>query len=520
METSDANSDCNSGRDTASSAQMRMKTSLSANVCRRRLGNSLAILTFLLVCSAVWWGSGCSKVESQRPDAAKSAASAQAGDEHLTALDRYVAAPDSHYSYKLVNSLPTPAGTVHVLEMISQAWLTEKEVDQPIWKHWVSIACPSEITSDTALLFITGGSNDKGPPTAPDGNLIRLAVETKSVAVELRNVPNQPLIFNQDGQPRKEDDLIAYTWDKFLRTGDERWPARLPMTKSAVRAMDTVTAFCATPQGGNAKVTRFIVAGGSKRGWTTWTTAAVDKRVVGVVPIVIDVLNMQPSMQHHYAAYGFWSPAVGDYTRFKIMDWMGTPQFEALKKIEEPYEYRSRFTMPKLVLNACGDQFFLPDSSQFYFDDLPGEKYLRYVPNTDHSMKGSDAWETLQAFYHSLLTGKPLPRYSWTLESDGSIKVKPTNAPKAVKLWQATNPTARDFRLETLGAKWTSKPLTAHDGVYVGAVPTPSQGWTAFMVELTYDGPGNKPLKLTTNVRVVPDKTDHKFVPQRDTASR
>jgi PhoPQ-activated pathogenicity-related protein len=125
---------------------------------------------------------------------------------------------------------------------------------------------------------------------------------------------------------------------------------------------------------------------------------------------------MQASMQHHYAAYGFWAPAIHDYEEQGIMSWFGTPQNRALAKIEDPYEYRQRYTMPKLVLNDTGDQFFVPDSSQFYFDDLPEPKYLRYVPNTDHSMKGSDAWETMQAFYQSILTSAPLPRYKWTLE--------------------------------------------------------------------------------------------------------
>ena len=46
--------------------------------------------------------------------------------------------------------------------------------------------------------------------------------------------------------------------------------------------------------------------------------------------------------------------------------------------------------MPKFIVNATGDQFFLPDSSQFYFDELPGPKYLRYMPNYDHS-QGTDA---------------------------------------------------------------------------------------------------------------------------------
>jgi len=78
-------------------------------------------------------------------------------------------------------------------------------------------------------------------------------------------------------------------------------------------------------------------------------------------------------------------------------------------KIEDPYSYRDRFTMPKLIINSTGDQYFLPDSSQFYFDALPGEKYLRYVPNTKHSLN-SDARESLIAFYDAVLRGRPRPR--------------------------------------------------------------------------------------------------------------
>ena len=34
------------------------------------------------------------------------------------------------------------------------------------------------------------------------------------------------------------------------------------------------------------------VAGASKRGWATWTVAAVDKRVTVFIPIVIPILDM------------------------------------------------------------------------------------------------------------------------------------------------------------------------------------------------------------------------------------
>ncbi|MFN7918506.1 MAG: PhoPQ-activated protein PqaA family protein [Bryobacteraceae bacterium] len=73
------------------------------------------------------------------------------------------------------------------------------------------------------------------------------------------------------------------------------------------------------------------------------------------------------------------------------MDWLGTKQMKNLMKIEEPFQYRDRLTMPKYMVNSAGDQFFIPDSSQFYFDKLKGERYLRYIPNTDHSLRNSDA---------------------------------------------------------------------------------------------------------------------------------
>ena len=80
-------------------------------------------------------------------------------------------------------------------------------------------------------------------------------------------------------------------------------------------------------------------------------------------------------------------------------------------KIEEPYEYRDRLTLPKFIINACGDQFFVPDSAQFYFKDLSGVKYLRYVPNADHSLKNSDALTTLVACYSSVLKDTKLPQF-------------------------------------------------------------------------------------------------------------
>jgi PhoPQ-activated pathogenicity-related protein len=175
------------------------------------------------------------------------------------------------------------------------------------------------------------------------------------------------------------------------------WPLRLPMTKAAVRAMDTVTAVAKTK---GFTVDHFVVSGASKRGWTTWTTAAVDKRVSPSFRWSSTCLNVEKSLEHHYSAYGSWAPSLADYTDMKTFDWFGTPQLKKLMDIEDPYSYLDRLTMPKYIVNSGGDQYFTPDSSQFYWKDLKGEKYLRYVPNTKHDLNGSDARESADGLLH------------------------------------------------------------------------------------------------------------------------
>ncbi len=424
-----------------------------------------------------------------------------------TALDKYVNKPDSSYNWNVVRTVKTKGATTFIVDMTSQTWRSKDEVNRPAWQHWLIVVKPDVVRHETGLLMIAGGSNGRDAPSGPDERTLKLAIASQSVVTTLKMVPNQPLIFHGDGKERVEDDLVAYTWDQFFKTGDPTWPARNPMVKSAVRAMDTVTALLANKQGGGVKVDKFVVAGGSKRGWTTWITGAVDRRVVAIIPIVIDVLNVEQSMRHHYAVYGFCAPSVGDYVHHKVFRHLGTPAMKKLQELVDPYCYRDRLTMPKYIMNASGDQFFVPDSSQFYFDGLKGEKLLRYVPNADHSLGGTDAVENMLAFYLTVLKNKPRPNPSWSFEPDGAIRVVTRTRPTQVNLWQATNFGARDFRVETLGKKYTRTVLTDQgDGLYIGNVQKPKSGWTAYFVELTYDIGEMVPFKVTTAVRVVPDR--------------
>src|SRR4051812_37318240 len=102
-----------------------------------------------------------------------------------TALDRYVAAPDPSYAYRVETTLPGDGYTAAVLRMTSQTWLSEKEVDHPVWEHWLTIVRPASIRSEKALLFITGGSRDRGAPRSVDPMLAAIAKATQSVVAEL-----------------------------------------------------------------------------------------------------------------------------------------------------------------------------------------------------------------------------------------------------------------------------------------------------------------------------------------------
>ncbi len=423
------------------------------------------------------------------------------GDFAATALDRYVDKPDPAYRFDVIGKpVVGKKGTkIQLVNMISQQWRSPGEVDRVLWQHDMFVVePPAAQRASTAILIIGGGSNGKDPRPKPE--LEAIAAATGAVVASVSQIPNQPLRFAGQ-QPRKEDEIIAYSFARFLDTGDEEWPAHLAMTKAAVRAMDTVQAL-------QGQVEEFIVVGASKRGWTTWLVAAVDARVKAIAPISIDMLNLGQQFDHHWESYGFYAPAVRDYAALDIPCRLKSAAGQALLGIIDPHAYRDRYQMPKLVISSAGDQFFLPDSSQLYFSGLPQPRKMRYTVNTDHSQDSDgDTIAPLVAWIADVIAGRDGPRFSWELDADGAISVVTETRPTKVLLWQASNPTARDFRLETLGAAWTSTELApdpSRGGAYVGRVTSPAQGWTAFVVELTF-GEARARQVYTTDVRVIPE---------------
>lgn len=423
-----------------------------------------------------------------------------------TPLDTFIATVDPAYRWFVYDRADFVDYARYRIRLDSGTFRTLGEVNRTVWQHWLFVYVPTVVTSDRALLFIDGGSNGANPNIPPtnayESYFGQAAGSSGAIIIDLQMVPNQPLTFSGSGAV-SEDDLIAYTWRKFLDTGDEYWPAQLPMARAAVRAMDAIQSFThglASP----IEIDSFIVAGASKRGWTTWLASAVDPRVSVAVPIVIDVLNVDISFRHHFDVYGFWAPAVTPYVNQGIMNFIDTPQLDQLFDIVDPYVYRDRLTMPKYIFNASGDQFFVPDSWQFYYDDLIGPKSIRYVANASHGLT-EDPLAIVDAvnLFGAVVSYQYVPGLTWTTESDGTIVVQTSDPVVQAKLWQATNPTARDFRVDTIGQAYSSTNLVDQGGgVYRGNVANPAQGWRAYFIEISFANPNGIPFKFSTGIYV------------------
>jgi PhoPQ-activated pathogenicity-related protein len=442
---------------------------------------------------------------------------AEIGPNPPNVLDAYVAKPDPTFAWKVEKTFTGAGYHGAVLELTSQTWMTAADSDRPVWKHWLTITVPNTVTAKKAFLYIDGGSNTSAAPTDSSARFAAMAIDTGSVIATLSNVPNQPIRFAATPDAaRSEDDMIAYLQASYDPNKNPIALARLPMVKSGTAAMTAIQQFLASDAGGKLPIDGFVVSGGSKRAWTSWLVGLLDTRVIGMIPIVINVLDVDATTRHHWEAMGYFSPALGDYVKAGLIPDQTGLKMKAVNTIEDPLNYRGRpaMKMPKFIVNAVGDEYFPPDNTKFSYYLLPGAKQLRMLPNSRHSTAGTDLNESMTAWYGSLIHNTPIPEYAWTVRDDGALVVNPgAQKPSKVLLWQGTNPKARDFRVQTLGDKaFTSTPLQpAADGTYVGKVDKPATGFTAYFVELTYPSSTKYPFKFTTEVYVNPDTMPYRW---------
>jgi PhoPQ-activated pathogenicity-related protein len=413
-------------------------------------------------------------------------------------LEAYVKAPDESFKWREVNS--GRVGTAEYVEYIltSQTW---RGIE---WKHQLFVLRPSTMKRDTrdGLLFVHSGrwrpeyelarTTTELPREA--ALFVRLAESIGAPIGVLRQVPFQPMF------DRREDALIAYTFEQYLKTGESDWPLLLPMVKSAVRAMDTMQQV--VKQRWDATLDKFTVAGASKRGWTTWLTAAVDDRVMAAAPMVIDVLNMRAQMDLQRETWGELSDEIRDYEALDLPTQLKTPRGEALLSMVDPFSYRKELTKPKLILLSTNDRYWPLDALRLYWDELPGPKHILYVPNQGHDLRDiGRVIGGLSAVHRYAAAQKELPASQWSFDTTAkltNIKVSTERPVDRVLIWSARNE-SRDFR----EARWSSDPCAKKDNGYECSTQRAASGYTAAYAELSFRDEGQPPFSTTTTVCVL-----------------
>lgn len=417
------------------------------------------------------------------------------------------------YKWKLKEIKKEEDFHLYLIELTSQSWRSSHEVENPIWTHLLKIIVPKEVKISSAFFFISKEGAfgcERIKEISPF--ILNWAKENATIVCELSLQPSKLVHFKDEksleikDEHQIEDHLIAYTWDKYLKSGDKTWPLQIPLTKAVIKAFDCIKEF--SKERLYSVVDEFVVMGLSKRGWISWLTAAFDSRVIGVIPMGIDLLNLRESFSHQLKVYGKWARVIKDYEEIDLMKWAFTEEFTNLLHLIEPYEYRHDLKLPKYIINSAGDEFFLPDSSHFYFNGLLEPKYLRYVPNCPHNLfESASALESASAFYQMIGEKKRLPKFKWFQKSCDQVQIKCEDFPIKVSLWYAENLERRDFRFYEIGPIWKKKPIELQkSGDYSIDLPYPHKGWGASFIELQYPSQKKTPLIFTTDVYITTKK--------------
>ena len=435
-------------------------------------------------------------------DMAKVQSTAEIKPTPETALQSYLNNGDATYTWEVKDSFELEGVKAYDLLLTSQKWR------EHTWKHQLTLMVPSEIAYDGALLFITGGSLTDGMPnwkskeksgseTAP---MAKIASENKAIVAILRQVPMQPLY---DGD-LVEDQLISFTLHNYKKDKDLTWPLLFPMVKSAVRGMDATQEF--SKKNLKRDITRFTVSGASKRGWTTWLTGASDKRVEAIGPMVIDVLNMPLSLDYHLTAWNEYSEQINDYIKLEIPQTVNTVDGNALTQMIDPYSYRDKLTIPKIIFIGTNDEYWPVDAVKNYIDDIPGENYIHYTPNAGHDLDGGEkALKALSGFWGRTLAKKPYTALEYKLSSDkvsATLEVE-SDAENLISayLWSADSED-RDFRDE----QWDSVQIKfLKYGEVLEKIPFPKKGYKAFYIDMEYKDPNGGTYRKSTRMYLTDD---------------
>lgn len=237
------------------------------------------------------------------------------------------------------------------------------------WRHEIIIS-GSEIKSDVVILNLTGDRMEN----KMDDFTTLFSRTTHLPVITVYGIPNQPSF------GLREDELVGQGFMKFFTTQDNTWPLLLPMTKSTIHAMDAVQEWS------KGRFNKFILTGTSKRGTTSWLAATTgDKRIVGIVPMVSDVMmDFTKQLETERAEWGHFSPMMPEMAKFDPIPFFKNARGRQLMNLSDPYFSLSKLKVPTLAISATNDEFCVVDATRIYWDAVPSPKLFKTIPNASH----------------------------------------------------------------------------------------------------------------------------------------
>ena len=345
------------------------------------------------------------------------------------ALNDYVNAVEPEYGwYEVSNSSFTTlfGGQAHVLNVTSQRWLESSKASGPngeLWTHQVVVIIPKggAKPGNINVAYLTGGCNENANvvPKKTDEDILvadELTRSTGSIGIVVFQIPNCPIVFPSDptAKRRTEDAVLAYAWYEYLNdpTHNATWFPRLPMAKGAFQCMRAAEEFLAASsliEPSQQQSHSWLVAGASKRGWTTWmvgsVTCAACPKIAAIAPLVPVVPDIAKEMHSQIRSYGGWTFAFQDYYVLNLTAKLNSDIFQRGMAIINPISYLDRLKeIPKLVVLSSDDEFLQFDWTAIWLDELPGETHLQIADNAEHSLATGlpEVLSTLSVFVRSL----------------------------------------------------------------------------------------------------------------------
>lgn len=302
-----------------------------------------------------------------------------------------------------------------------------------------------------------------------------------------------------------ESDLMGFSMQKMMETGDLTWSGYYAIAKSYLRA---ITVMQLQP---DIRAEKAVLLGCSKRGWAVGICGGADSgRVAGVMVSCFPGGNLLGMAANKYKAFG---PKIGGPSESRTGPGFQPPK-HLLRTLNnpigfghlmafDPYLWRDQIQSTYLVTIGTNDPFYGLETANEMFEQFSGDSAFLAIDNLPHtwiSQKHLAAWRMWLRYNFK---GEQIPQVITKVEkTETAVNITADvtfdESPLAVRLYYAYNH-SHDWRY----AKWTHKKMEWVSDRYQIQLETVPDSHLALYAEVEY-GEMDEPAYVSSLIDVLP----------------